>query len=157
MVLFELLRILVFAFPIRTKRLWPVRLAAVTVSVVNARIVKARTACARVSQSVIAVTFSWHSAHSSACGAGFARCHSRSAHLRKAVAWLTTHEMDFPKVCPLVRLRIRTLAKANPGKTGSKGRQLVHGRPLLMVRHFLRSTEHHKLLSKNFEWENCQN
>ena len=42
-------------------------------------------------------------------------------------------------------------------KAGSKGRQLVRRRPILMVRHFLRSTERHKLISKNFERENCQN
>jgi hypothetical protein len=49
------------------------------------------------------------------------------------------------------------LAKLIKRRPNSKGRQLVHGRPILMVRHFLRSTERHKLVSKNFERENCQN
>jgi hypothetical protein len=40
-----LLRILVFAFPIRTKDCAPVCLAAVTVLVVNALVANARTAC----------------------------------------------------------------------------------------------------------------
>ena len=63
----------------------------------------------------------------------------------EVLAWVTTAEVDFPKVCELAALRIWILAKANQAKAGSKGRQLVHGRPLLMVRHFLRSTERHKL------------
>jgi hypothetical protein len=40
-----LLRILVFAFPIRTERLRLVCLAAVTVLVVNALVANARSAC----------------------------------------------------------------------------------------------------------------
>ena len=56
-----------------------------------------------------------------------------------AVAGLMADEGGFPKGPELAGLRI--VVVANWGRDDSKGRQLVHGRPLLMVRHFLRSIE----------------
>jgi hypothetical protein len=74
-----------------------------------------------------------------------------------AVAWLRTGEVDFPMSARWQDFKSGYLRCSNQGKASSKGRPLVHGRPILMVRHFLRSTERHKLVSKNFDRENCQN
>jgi hypothetical protein len=62
-----------------------------------------------------------------------------------AVAPRITDEVDLPRGLRVDRTSSLILAKTDQAKGDSKGRQLVQGRPILMVRHFLRSTERQKL------------